>query len=91
MSKFIAAAPPAPKGEQPAMNNQTTNSNPREDEYGEDPFTLTQNCDYIPPSKVSERSPLEMSLELGFGAGPPANSRRPDLASAPAQTLGYCF
>ena len=60
MSKFIAAAPPALKGERPAMNNQITSSSPREDQYGEDPFALTQNCDYVPPSKVS----VEFSLNV---------------------------
>lgn len=56
MAKFVAVSPPAPEGEQPAMDNQNHKSSSRTDEYGEDLFVLTENCDYPPSSKVSVES-----------------------------------
>jgi hypothetical protein len=54
MASFEAApALPALKAEQAAMNAGVKQKSSRVEEHGEDPFALTENCDYYPPSKVS--------------------------------------
>jgi hypothetical protein len=85
MARFEAdPAPPALKAEQPAMDTEINQRSPRVGRHGEDPFALTESCDYYPPSKVSPKLCC-MSLELGFGTDC-RKMCRPDLAPALAQT-----
>lgn len=67
------------------MNTETSKSCSQVDGYGEDPFALTENCDYPPPSTVSSLfSSYVVGTKLRYRA--PRQTRRPDLVAAVAQT-----
>jgi len=53
MARFTAAAPPGPEGKRATMNTTIDQPNPRGEHSGEDPFALTEDCDFPPPSQVS--------------------------------------
>lgn len=42
------------------MNTKVDQKSPEIGRYGEDPFALTENCDYYPPSKVSANVSLHV-------------------------------
>ncbi|KAF3035970.1 hypothetical protein E8E12_007568 [Didymella heteroderae] len=58
MARFEAApAPPAAlKAEQTAMNTAIDQKGPGIERDGEDPFALTENCDYYPPPKATKKA-----------------------------------
>ncbi|KAJ4991704.1 hypothetical protein SVAN01_02819 [Stagonosporopsis vannaccii] len=51
MARFTAAAPPVPKGERATMNAKVDQPSSHVEHRGEDPFALTQDCDFFPPSQ----------------------------------------
>ena len=48
------------------MNTEINQKGPETGRHGEDPFALTENCDYYPPSKVSAKPSLHVGTRLRY-------------------------
>lgn len=68
------------------MNTEIDQKGPGVESHGGDPFALTENCDYYPPSKVSAKSSLHV-VGTRLRHRIPRDVPPRNLASAPAQTF----